>query len=309
MPSSTSNSDLVRRSRALRSWRPLAVGALVAVVLVAAWRGILQPRFPEANHRQIHEAGPLHWFDGDRIPAYLTGPEVTPDTWLVLGDSRVFHAIDPPSLAAAGVEPVTMLWIGGAHVEDLLVAARELPARRLVVAFTPLSVHRERDEAAERRSARRRADIPWRRRVDETLAVKTDEVRARLVRWVATLTWSSSWFEKTHPAATDAVLQRALAPKTREIRRAGLDRIATLLEELQAEGREITCVRFPISLSLKAIEEEAFDSELFVQMTRDLGIPYYDDSGMPVPTLDGSHVSFPGARSYARLLAERLLSR
>jgi len=307
--SSTSNSDSARRIRALRSWRPLALGCLTAVAFVIGWRTIVEPRLPVAIQRQVHEPGPVHWFDPGPIPLYLTGPEVTPDTWLFIGDSRVFHAIDPPSLAAAGVEPVTLLWIGGAQMEDLLVVARQLPSRRLVVTFTPLSLRHERDMEAERRMVRRRENIPWRQRVDRTLSSVTDRYRARLVRWIGTATWDTSWFATMDPSGTDAALTRALGPASRPNRLAALDRISILLRELRAEGRDITCVRFPISPSLEAIEDESLDPELFARVTRDLGIPYYDDAGMHLPTLDGSHLTWPSARSYSRLLAERLLQR
>jgi len=291
-----------RRPPRVRSLSPLGTAAATFAVLLAAWLALIEPRLPPPLRRRPHPPGELGWYAGGRAPFYLKG-EVSAEGWLALGDSRVHHDLDEERLAKLGVEPLAVLWVGGAQLEDLLEAARELPPRRLLVALSPLSVHRAgADAEKEREQALAVLDRPWSLRVDDAIDERFERLRSSLVSWIDPRSFAYAWLDAPSPGATDARQARALAEPTRADRAEALRAIARALRELRVSGREIVCVRLPISPSLRAVEDQAFDPALFERMCAEVGAPYHD-LGSSEPTIDGSHLTAEAARHLATRLA------
>lgn len=283
----------------------MLVASLALALLLGAWKLALEPRLPEPLRPRPHPAGTLRWLDDGRVPAYVQGEERA-EAWLALGDSRVHHGLDRDALAARGLEPPALLWVGGAQLEKLLAAARELPQRRVLVALSPLSVHRVvLSPEREREAALAVSERPWNARVDAALDERLTALRSALVRWIDTRALERAWLEAPAPDATDARLRRALGPPTRAARAAALTRVERALAELAREGRSLRCVRFPVSPSVRAIEDEAFDPVLFERLCARRGLSYLD-LGTRYETIDGSHLSAPAARSLASELADWL---
>jgi hypothetical protein len=289
----------------VRGLAPLWFGVAAFALAMGVWLVWIEPRLPLPLRRRPHPPGPLGWYVNGSVSLYLKG-EPRAEGWLALGDSRANHGFDEEHLARLGIEPLSVLWVGGAQLVDLLAAARELPCRRIVVALSPLEVYRVITSAEqERKQALGFMNRSLSKRVDAVIAEHFVRLRASLVHWQDTRGFASSWIERPLPEATDHQQRGALGPPTREERLRSLERIEQLLRELQAEGRSIACVRMPISPSLRAVEDEAFDPALFVGLCARLGIPYVD-YGTSEPTIDGSHLTAEGGRRLAPRLAEFL---
>lgn len=311
MRSSTSSSDPGcarstdrRASCSRRGVAPVLLALAVCGSLLAAWMLAVQPRLPEPLRRADLRPGELRWFESETVVAYLRG-EPSPASVLFLGDSRVHHALDDGALDDAGLG-ACLLWIGGAQLGDLSSAARELEPKRLVVALSALSLHREGDRAAELALARRLEDRPLTARIDRALDDAASDLRARWIRVLDPKPWMDSWFERASPRATDARERRDLRPETRARRAERLEELAAALATLLAEGRSIACVRLPISPSLRAVEEEAFPGTAFAELCERLGIPYLDRSEAKYETTDGSHLTAASARRFSADLAQDL---
>jgi hypothetical protein len=308
VPSSTSSSEraLVERlplPPRVRGWAPLWAGLATFALAMAVWLAWIEPSLPAPLRRRPHPPGPLRWFVDGRAPFYLKG-EPRAEGWLGLGDSRANHGFDEEHLPRYGVEPLSVLWVGGAQLVDLLSAARELPCRRIVVALSPLEIYRViTDTEQERKLAMGFVERSFSQRVDRAIAEQFLRLRSSLVHWQDTRGLAASWIERPLPGATDHLLQLALAPPTRADRLRALERIEQLMRDLQAEGRSLACVRMPISESLRAVEDEALDPALFVGLCERLGIPYVD-YGTSEPTIDGSHLTAEAGRRLAPRLAE-----
>ena len=311
MPSSTSSSERGHaplppwRPPRLRGWAPLATSTAVFALSLTVWLVFLEPRLPPPLRRRPHPPGELSWYVDGTAALYLKG-EARAEGWLAMGDSRVNHGLDEDLLTELGIEPLAVLWVGGGQLEDMLAAARDLPPRRLLVSLTPLAVHRVvTDAARERERALEVMDRSWSRRVDDAIDERFVRLRASVVDWIDSRAFTYAWLEAPSPGATDARQAGALAEPTRKDRAAALEAITRALRELRDSGREIVCVRMPISSSLRAVEDEAFDPALFERMCADLGLPYHD-LGTSEPTVDGSHLTADGARHLAPRLADLL---
>lgn len=287
----------------MRGLAPLWVGLATFALSMAAWLAWIEPSLPAPLRRRPHPPGPLRWYVDGQVPAYLKG-EPREDGWLALGDSRANHGFDEEHLPRYGIQSLSVLWVGGAQLVDLLAAARELPCRRIVVALSPLEVYRTVTDAdQERKLAMGFVDRSFSRRVDRAIAEQFLRLRSSLVHWQDTRGFAASWIERPYPDATDHQLRIALGPPTRADRLQALERIEQLMRELQAEGRTIACVRMPISESLRAVEDEAFDPAQFVGLCERLGLAYVD-YGTSEPTIDGSHLTAEAGRRLAPRLAE-----
>lgn len=289
----------------VRGLVPLWIGLATFALAMGVWLVWIEPSLPAPLRRRPHPPGPLGWYVNGTVSLYLKG-EPRAEGWLAMGDSRANHGFDEERLADLGIDSLSVLWVGGAQLLDLLAAARELPCRKLVVALSPLEVYRVITSAEqERKQALGFMQRSFSQRVDAAIAERFIRLRSSLVYWQDTRGFSANWIERPHPGATDDQQRNALGPPTREERARRLEQIEQALRELQAEGRSIACVRMPISASLRAVEDEAFDPDLFVQMCKRLGIPY-EDYGTSEPTIDGSHVTAEAARRLAPRLAELL---
>jgi hypothetical protein len=122
------------------------VSALVYAGLVAGWQLVVVPRLPPAIFHGEGDDGPLVWIEPHGM--FLSHGDVHAADLLFVGDSRMSDGIDFDALDAAGVDDAAMLWAASARLVDLLPAVRELPARRLVVGFSILSLERPRAGAA-----------------------------------------------------------------------------------------------------------------------------------------------------------------
>jgi len=291
----------------VRGLAPLWIGLATFALAMAVWLLVLEPRLPLPLRRRPHPPGQLGWYVDGRIPLYLKG-EASADGWLAVGDSRVNHGIDEEHLEREGIRPLAVLWVGGAQLEDLLAAARELPPRRLIVVLSPLEIHRVILNAErEREQALEFMERSWTRRIDGALADRFVRLRSSLVNFLDTRGLAAGWLEQPYPEATDERQAAALGPPTRPDRAAALVRIEDALRGLIADGRRIVCVRMPISPSLRAVEDEAFDPKLFEELCARLALPYLD-LGTSEPTIDGSHLTAEGGRHLAPRLAQFLKS-
>jgi len=287
----------------VRGLAPLGVGLATFALAMGVWLAVLEPSLPAPLRRRPHPPGPLGWYVNGSVSLYLKG-EPRAEGWLAMGDSRANHGFDEERLAELGVEQLSVLWVGGAQLLDLLAAARELPCRRIVVALSPLEVYRVITSAEqERKQALGFMKRSFSQRVDAAIGERFTRLRSGLVHWQDTRGLNATWLETPHPEATDDQQRNALGPPTREQRLQNLERIEQLMRELQAEGRSIACVRMPISASLRAVEDEAFDPALFADLCERLGVPYVD-YGTSEPTIDGSHLTAEAGRSLAPRLAE-----
>ena len=306
MPSSTSSSERGqvphRRLPRVRGLAPLFTGLASFVLAVGAWLLLIEPRLPPPLQRQSNPPGKLGWYVGGRRAFYLKG-SARAEGWLALGDSRVNQGLDEVRLAQLGIEPLAVLWVGAGQLGDMLEAARELPPRRLLVALSPMSVYRRiQDPEQERARTLAFMNRPWSRRVDDAIDEQFVRLRSSVVNWIDTRGFVYGWREMPNPGASDRRFLGALEEPTRQERARAFEALAQKLRELRGSGRDIVCVRWPISPSLREIEDTAFDPALFGRMCAELSIPYHD-LGTSEPTLDGSHLTAEGARHLASRLA------
>lgn len=139
----------LQRGRILRACAAFAACALP----VFGWRS-LGDRIPPARKQPLTTVRGLHWI-GPRIgPAYLFG-SVTESDVLFAGDSRTGAGIVTSQFARAGIGHAGVLWSAGVRLKDVLVGAKALPCRRIVIGLSPLTLAPLENKAAQQLLASR----------------------------------------------------------------------------------------------------------------------------------------------------------
>lgn len=281
MPSTTSSSR--------RSFKPVAYGAVLALVLIACWRFLVQPFLPEPPvdmtllREDTWTADDL-WISGER-----DGAEIA-----VIGASRVGFAIERRAFERGGLGPTIVLWYNAAQLLDLLDVVERLDCRRLVMSLHPVSVYMAPEDRGDMDALD--SQLPGRqttsRRVDSALGVWLQETRNALVRPITTRHWrGGAWFvQKQRADKRLRDFKQWLKQSTGRERYANLTALMTRLEDMQARGWEIVCVRLPLHEDVLTVEESALPPEYFEQMCAKLGVPYLQYQRAPYETVDGSHL-------------------
>lgn len=293
----------MRRTRSRGVW-PVLTSIAVWAAGVGAWKAFAEPRFPpNLDHiawtRGVYQPVPKGFSPIYRIGTIRSGGLV------VAGDSRVQSGIDPEILDDAGLGPTALLTGPSGQLRDLLRIVRDAPARRLVLALSPLSV-------AAFQNLRRQIKIleePWTRaKVDDWLDTWLGDQQRRLVDTLSPARWSRSWLPPFDPEEQVEGYSTRL-PKIPDAQR--LKRLAdakVLLRALSKGGWTIACVRIPTNPGVRAAEDAAWPPERFVEFCDDLGIPYLD-LGRDAPdilSVDGSHLLAREGRAVTREIAQWL---
>lgn len=267
---------------------PIPSALLAWGLLIVGWRTFVMPRLPVPNLKVDPAVMRPVDAEGARSVPHLRG-SASPDALLVLGDSRAFEDISLRVLARHGIEPAGLLTNALAQLDDLLLVARTLEPRRLLVCLSPASIyakpppHQAGIDEAERSKR-------WMQRVDERLDNELDVLRQRLVQPLQPAHWGHRPADVPNPDAQTAIYRGLLAPRTHALREAGFAKLGAELRALQLEGWRIACLRLPVSPSLQVIEEREFPAVRFERLCATLEIPYLDLLGEPYDTRDGSHV-------------------
>ena len=124
-----------------RSHGPIGASVLLAAGLVALWSLFVAPELPpHLRLAELEMFQDAHLVDGLPARYHATHDPRTAKVFIV-GDSRVYEGISERTLAAGGVPNTTIVWDGGAQLEDLLDAVRAYPSRKLVTSLTPLGLY------------------------------------------------------------------------------------------------------------------------------------------------------------------------
>lgn len=117
---------------------PTALAALVSAGVLAAWDRATQDTWPTAGLESVNGER-LVWIGAGLGPVGACGDLESSDV-IVVGDSRVGHAVHLSIASSLGLGRVATLWGGGAKTEHLLRALDELEPRGLVVALSALGL-------------------------------------------------------------------------------------------------------------------------------------------------------------------------
>lgn len=114
------------------------LAALVSACALAAWDRATRDTWPTAGLESVNGER-LIWVGAGLGPVGACGDLVTSDV-IVVGDSRVGHAVHLSIAGSLGLGHVATLWGGGAKTEHLLRALDELEPRGLVIALSALGL-------------------------------------------------------------------------------------------------------------------------------------------------------------------------
>ena len=269
------------------------------MLLLVGWK-LAQPWLPPDPQRHHFPPPRVVWIADDLRPLQAVGDPSTADI-LFLGDSRIHQAIERGPIELAGLGRCAVLGRGGAQLDELLLAPRRFPARRVVVALSPLSLYTDQ---AQGLGLWQRG---WSRDgFERTLDLWTNSLQNRLVRTVNPRDWDTSWFARPEPNASTANYQRRLDRRTQPQRSQGLREAFELLHGLREDGWDVLCIRLPISEQLLAVEQDLFGGWQFETLCRRARVGYLDFTSLSYPTVDGSHLTAAGATAFSEHLARRL---
>ena len=291
-------------TRVSRTWGPLLLGALVTALLLVVWSQVVAPQFPADPTRHHFRPIRTFWIGDQRRPLFSFEDPETAEL-LVIGDSRSQRAVVAATLEAHGLGETAVLARGGARLVDLLEAAREFPARRLVVALSPYAVF-EREVWDERGTQPARGPLTPQARVDRWLNERTGEVRHELVRTVDPALWRRQWLPERTDVLAPEGYKMLMHVEDREANRAGLEHVISLIVQLESEGWDILCVRIPITPELLAVEDRGLPGEWIAEACERAGLRYLDLVAVPHVTDDGSHMTGPSADVFSELLATEI---
>jgi len=131
-------------------------------------------------------------------------------------------------------------------------------------------------------------------------------LREEGIRTISTLTWRGSWFINQSPETSNRSYRDVLGGVDESERRKNLDRVMAALIAAREAGREIVCIRVPISPALRTIEDREMPPELFTQACEQASIPFFDLTREDFSTKDGSHLNRPAAHEFSHRLADWL---
>ncbi len=144
--------------------------------------------------------------------------------------------------------------------------------------------------------------------VDRALADRWTLAREKVVRTVTTHPWHDAWFDVLDEERFVDTYRFRLSPETRPKREQILVTVQGMLAELQAKGWKISCVRYPCSEAVLAVELEAMPRGRLERLCEELGVPYFDYSQATDEylTYDGTHLTYTSGRRFSRTLARDL---
>ncbi len=296
----------MHQPQSLATWRgTLRSAAWVLLVYglgVLLWRHLAVPHFSPLRLGEPALTQPVElWRPGQHGLIFRYG-RPTPESLHVIGDSRVQRGIVTEEMRAAGMGPTVAWTRPAAQTLDLLRLVDEQLPGRLVVALSPLGLHNEQAaalmEEPEKPSAARRLDA-W-------TSEWADRLRRRVAEPVLPPAWRFGWFGGFEQDKFFDAFRHSLRPESRERRLEKFHEVESFLGAMRDKGWAITCVRIPTHGPMRAIEDEAFDPQLFVAMGERLGLPFLDYGVVEGETSDGSHLGVGGARRFSRQLAEDL---
>jgi len=130
-------SGMTRRKSAHRF--AVATALVVAAFALAGWRVFGFARWPASGIEAL-EGERLRWVSKDLGPLGVTGDLDTADV-VVVGDSRVAHAVHLSITGSLGIGEVALVWLSSATLASLLEPLLALdPPRSVVVALAPLGL-------------------------------------------------------------------------------------------------------------------------------------------------------------------------
>lgn len=279
---------------------PLLLFAVVFLALLGAWNFLVTPRFPANPRRTDLSAGGLVPTEPGRGPFY-SSEDLEHASIIVIGDSRAHHGIVVEAFAEAGLGPTAVLWGSGAQLLELLPEVRAYPARRVVVALSPLSVYAERNPELDAIIAKLQGMSP--EKIDFLLNEWLDIRRRGATSVLGTKSWRKSWFYEVNPRRSNPTYTRRLRESTRGQRNAATYELRDVMKELTRDGWELVCVRLPVSPQLLRIEVRAYPPSYFDQLCTNLEIPFLDYARSDYGTHDGTHLTADDAVRFSADLA------
>jgi len=244
---------------------------------------------------------------------------------IVAGDSRLNVGIAEPILSektGCSVRILARPANRGGQLVSLTRYLLTLTPRRLVLAYSPASVYRpQKGEALPGHTG-------WmlsRTIFDNTINMITARLRCRLIR---PLTFEHGFYEhdqlevyfspltlygvaypvRYRPRFCNKSYTKHLA-EDREDRNEHLSLLTKNLKQLKEKGWNIVCIRMPTFHELREIEENAFPSDRFESICRNLDLPYFDYSQSDFATYDGTHIDAYQAEAFTSLLGDDLRER
>lgn len=127
-----------RRRRTPSPGRSTLVAVAVATALVALWRHAARDVWPVAGLTALNGERPL-WIAPRVGPLGAAGDLEAADV-IIVGDSRVGHALHLSTANSAGHARFAAIWGGAAKTADALRALDGRPPRAVVVALSPLGL-------------------------------------------------------------------------------------------------------------------------------------------------------------------------
>ncbi|HPF12638.1 MAG TPA: hypothetical protein P5218_03120 [Planctomycetota bacterium] len=298
----------MQHKASIATWKSTLVQSAIVVVGYAlgvlAWRTFMVPHFSGLRLGEPALVRPTELWRPNLHGVVYRYQDPKPGALVVAGDSRVQRGVVLDKLEDAGLAPVYALTRPAAQTLDLLrVIDEQLPARA-VIALSPLGL--ENDQSAPLAEEPDHGSLP--RRIDAWTSDWADMYRRRLAEPMIPPAWRYGWFGGFGQDKFFRAFEHSLRPETRASRLEKLDEVRRFLGAMKDKGWHIACVRIPTYGPMRAIEDEAFDPELFVSMCLELGLPYIDYGATgEYPTSDGSHLGVAGARAWSARLAQDLL--
>ena len=119
--------------------RHTAFAILTAALGVAGWRCVDPVPRPTAGIESI-SGERIQWIDPELSPVGVAGQLATAEI-LIVGDSRVAHAVHLSAIERLGVGAVALVWLSSARLDQLLAPLVTLePPRTVVACLAPLGL-------------------------------------------------------------------------------------------------------------------------------------------------------------------------
>ena len=288
------------------TWKGTLRSALVVVGLygagVFAWNALFVPHFSGLRLGEPALVKPAElWRIGQHGEFFRYG---TPgdDTLIIAGDSRVQRGIVLEEFREEGLGPVVALTRPAGRALDLLRLVDENLPARAVICLSPLGLYNELDRPL--------AEFPkkgrFTRRFDKWSGDRADMLRRRIAEPMLPPAWRYGWYGGFDQDKYFEAFRTSFREETRAARLGKLQEAEQFLIALKNKGWRIECVRIPTYGPMRAIEDEGFDPQLFVEMCARVGVPYKDYGTVENATSDGSHLGVAGARAFSEELARDL---
>lgn len=152
--------------------------------------------------------------------------------------------------------------------------------------------------------------VGWRpEAIDSRTAHALDRIRVQTVRTVRPRSWREGWLPVLDESAARPTYEKMVEDFRPEAWSAARERLVEHLRALVRDGWTVTCVRLPVSETIRALEEEVTPDAVFSSLCEEAGVRYLDRSRADFRTYDGSHLLHDEAVRFSRRLAADLRSR